>query len=227
MTVDDAVAAAEQADQEAREAEALVVEFEQRLEAGDETITAEQLDEQSRISRFARLRATGAATKRAAAERALAVERAQETIEQVASIDTSDAELVQAWAAAVDALRTLAKRATARSATIWHNSNELVAADVRLQRAGAEALSTFGVLGAMYGGETGYRIPDRGINVSDVAPAVLIATAVEAGVVGEVRDFSSITLTSSRQLAGSTLTGRVGGWDAAARGVLTGEGARA
>ena len=52
-----------EAEAKAREAAALVEALERQIEAGDDSVTVEELDAQEKVSRFAKLRATGMAEK--------------------------------------------------------------------------------------------------------------------------------------------------------------------
>jgi len=65
-----------QAEQEADEASALVAALEERIRSGDDTVTAAELDDAHKLSRFARLR-RDAAHRKAAAARAAQVANAR------------------------------------------------------------------------------------------------------------------------------------------------------
>jgi hypothetical protein len=214
MTVEDA-------EQEAREAEALAVELEERVRQGDPDVTADQIAEAERLGRFARLRVEAATRKATERRRAAAVEHAEafktRLLEEAAA---NDADVVKAWSGVVSALRKLQAAADERWALVNEQVDERAEVGQRLRTEAGVELTDMGVLPGRYNRD-GYQIPEKGIDVRQAAIEDLIGDALAVALTGNVaaRVKSTGTPAGDRQLADlplqTTLTGVVGLPDAA------------
>lgn len=121
---DPEVAAAEA---EAREAEALVCELENRVIAGDETVTPDQITAQESLSRFARLRVKFTTDKAAKAQEAARLQACEALAEEIQSASKPEgAELAKALESVVRAFRSFSETVEARNVRIleWRKRAE-------------------------------------------------------------------------------------------------------
>jgi hypothetical protein len=224
MTVEDA-------EQEAREAESLAVELEERVRQGDESITPDQIAEAERLGRFARLRVEAATRKATERRKAAALEHAEAFKARLLNeAAAKDAAVVKAWSGAVSALRTLQAAADERWAAVNEQVDERVEVAQRLRADAGVELTEMGVLPGRYNRD-GYQIPEKGIDVRQIATEDLVADALAVALTGgtAARTKKTGTPAGDRQLADvplqTTLTGVVG-LPAAARKELAKRGIR-
>lgn len=193
MTVEDA-------EQEARDAEALALQLEERIRSGDETVTPDDLAEAERLSKFARLRIDAAKRKAAERRKTAALEEAEafkaRLLEQAAAKDSS---VVDAWSALVAALRRVAAVAEERWAIVDAHVRERSKVGLRVREDAGVELAELGVLPGRYG-EHGYQIPEAGVDVRQVSTAQLVVEAMAVALGPDGLSRVESTSTQSRRL---------------------------
>lgn len=226
--IDEARASAEQADEDASEAEAVLDRLTSKLAWGDASVSAQSLAEQEQLARFAKLRAAGAHHVLKQARAAGTINDAKATVDEIARANLADpSSLIQAWTSAALAIRDLFGLATARERLIREHSEAMGAhqdglatadAGVRVEDLGFQP-------GGALGESAGYRLPEQRVSVRSASAARLVAAALETAItedgLGEFRSMAG-SISGSDKLMLRGLVDLLPGLADAANGVQHG-----
>lgn len=207
-----------EARQEAAEAAELAATLEEQIRDGDDSITAADLAEAESLGKFAQLRAEAAERKVKETKRSAAIAASKKLAKDLENVDDSDAALVDAWVATVDALRALNAAAAARKDRIWEFINEIDQVKGQLNRDAGVDIDSAGILGPKYGNMYGFQVPAAGIDVLEVPLGLVLASAAhEALDQNAMQELASRINSKEDDLARSSTGQSVNGWPEAIR----------